>query len=311
MAVIVTGLSGNGYYINNNIIVSLDTDNAGAEVLFYNIRITDASNPQKFQEVKVYPKQGNSLSVNISPMLKSLFKKPNHNINYSGISQTNTFEKFNLRFESSFIVSGFPFSNILTINNKTFIRGGYRSNLQNRSSVIGRVLSPVETIPYWSGYPIAEYKIVSGFNIEKNPFADSFTSKELRYFKGCNPTYVKFLNSLGGYSYWLFEGLTNNTSTSNAGYSNNFGEVTDFGNTVNRSMQLYSKVPARFYPMILDLIESPEIYVYNNSIDSEKKDTFVRIINNNNSLSENDAKKSYEVKLNFEVVSNYNPEILW
>lgn len=306
MALIVIGLDGNGFLINSNIYANLSINDAGAEVLFYNIRITDASNPQKFQEVKVYPKQGNSLRVNLSPMLKSLFKKPNHNINYSAVSQTNTFEIFNLRFECSFLVSGFPFSNILTINNKTFIRGGYRSNLQNHSSVIGTVLSPVETIPYWSGYPIAEYKIISGFNIEKNPFIDSFTSKELRYFKGCNPTYVKFLNSLGGYSYWLFEGLTNNTSTSNAGYSNNFGEVTDFGNTVNRSIQLYSKVPARFYPMMLDLIESSEIYVYNFGYQ-----TWARIINNNNSLSENDAKKSYEVKLNFEVVSNYNPEILW
>lgn len=305
----IIGLNGNGIFINNPILVSAIFTQSGNPVplKFLVVRITNAST-QEFTEIKTYPLFGdNKVRIDLSPILKSMFKKPVHDTSYSIVTdESNNREVFNFSFIGNYEISGIPYSQILNINNKAFFRGGYRTNLQNHGSVIGSRLNSTPVIPYWSGYPVAEYKVITDFKIEKNPIIDNISDRERRYVKGCNPVYVKFLNSLGGYSYWLFEGLTNNSNTNNLGYSNSFNETIDFGNDLKRSLQLYSKVPVRFYPLMLDLIESQEIYVYNYAYQP-----WARIINNNNSLSENDAKKNYEVKLNFEVVSNYNPSLLW
>lgn len=301
----VSGLSGNNYYINNDIYVHLSISELNAIPVNYEVKITNAETQQN-ETVKIYPKADGSVMFNLSPALKSLFKKPEHNTSYQLEELTDNACRnvFNFLFISRYTISDVPFEDITTLTGKVFLRGGFIGNNSNIILSLGTVLNSSEIMPYWSGYPVAEYKLLSS-GISKNTFLDSIENKELRYFKGCNPTYLKFLNSKGGYSYWLFEGLTDNKGTSNLGYSNNFGKVTDFGNTVNPSIQLYSKVPARFYPLMLDLIESPEIYIYKSSNEWE------RIINNNNSLSRNEAKKSYEVKLNFERISNYKPSLLW
>lgn len=305
MALVVSGLNGNGYYINNDIYVDLSINDVNSQVLYYTIRLTNSSTAETSGDIKVYPKLDGTLKLNITPLVKSMFKVPTHNTNYSNVITDNSNrELLNIRVYVAFEVASVQSSYTQDFNSKSFFRGGEIGNKNNLTTSVGEVLRVVETLPYWSGYPTAEYKVTSGYNVEKNPLMDNVVDKELRITKGCNHVYLKFLNSKGGYSYWLFEGLTENKGSSNAGYSNNFGVVLDYGNSVSPSIQTYSIVPKRFYPLMLDLIESSEIYLYEDN-------NWERIINDNNKLDRKEYKKNYEVKLSFERVSNYNPQVLW
>lgn len=308
MAIIVGGFNSDGYFINSPVFIDISFVPQGGQVLsYFTLKITNSQ--QNSGDIKIYPRPGsNSVRLNLSPVLKSMFKTPKHNTNYSNVVIENSAkEVFNFLFTANFKVSDIDFSEVLTVQNRTFYRGGLNNNnFYNHTAAIGRILRKTEILPFWNGYPTAEYTIDENRNIVKNPLMQEVSNKEFRLIHGCNNQYLKFLNSLGGYSYWLFEGSTESKSTSNLGYSNTFNNAVNFGNEVTRNLQLYSKVPSRFYPLIQDLVESPEVYIYNFS-DMD----WYPIINKNNTADKNNAKKSYEVKLNFDVVSNYNPSLLW
>ncbi len=305
MAIEVIGLGANGLFINNPIITDVYFNSSGNEALsFFTIQITNASTTQDSGIIKIYPKlNSNTIKIDISPILKSMFRRPKHNTNYTTISDdSNNREVFNFRFIANYTIDGVPFSQILILNNKTFFRGGYRSNSQNHDSAVGSYLSPIDITPYWVGYPVASYQVALDYKIIKNPGIASLQNRESRVQHACNNYYVKFLNSLGGYSYWLFQGLTEAKSTTNLGSSNVFNNFHDFGNTVERNVSLYSKVPARFYPLMEDLADSREIYLYNYSLAQ-----WYPIKNNNNKTDKNENKKIYEVRFSFELASSYNP----
>lgn len=304
--VTVDGLSSNGYVINNPIFLNLNfiSSEINDELLFFTIKITDASTQENI-EIKIAPiPNNNTLKVDISDLVKAFFVKPKHNENYltSSFFENNR-KVFNFFFTASFFNYGSEFSVVHTLNGKVFFRAGFDNNkVVNQTLTQGTILRRTETLPYWASYPTAEYSIDSEMKIVKNPLIDSVENKERRIAFNCNNYYVKFLNSLGGYSYWLFQGMTVNKTTTNLGYSNVFNDFHDFGNKTKRTISLYSKVPARFYPLIEDLVESREIYLYN-----FEGVTWQPIKNENNKTERNDIKKNYEVKLNFELISGYNP----
>lgn len=305
MAVTVIGFEKNGLFINNPILLDLTFEPSGGEGnLYFTIRVTNASTTENSGIIKISPKNyANTARIDISPLLKSMFRNPDNNTNYTNISEESSSRAvFNFQITANYIVSGIPGSQTTTINNRSFFRGGYRANLENHNANIGSYLSPVDVLPYWNGYPIASYKVGENFEIIKNPDISGVVAKELRIKPACNNYYVKFLNSLGGYSYWLFQGLTESKSTTNLGYSNVFNRVNDFGNTIKRNVTLYSKVPKRFYPLMEDLADSRNVYLFNYS-----NMAWYPIINENNKTERNDYKKNYEVKFNFELVTNYNP----
>ena len=86
--------------------------------------------------------------------------------------------------------------------------------------------------------------------------------RDYRKIKGCNPTYMKFKNSIGGYSYWLFENWTDETSNSDYGVVEKQNNIYDLGNEEQSKITVFSKVPSRYNAMMSDLIVSEEIYLY-------------------------------------------------
>lgn len=307
-AISVYGLSSNGYYIYNPIFIEVNfTPSAGEVMNFFVIKIVSASDSSINSEIKVYPKTDqNSVKLDISGTVKSFFKKPVNNTVYVGSFEENSNrEVLNFTFTAHYLFEGTPMQKIRTEGGYRFFRGGLNNNsLNNQTAAVGSVLRKSEKLPYWSGYPTAEYTVNENFGIVKNTVIDTIENKERRIVTGCNNFYIKFLNSLGGYSYWLFQGLKESKNTTNLGYSNVFNEFKDFGNRVERKVSVYSKVPARFYPLIEDLVESSSIFLYNYS-----DMTWYPIKNENNRTEFDVYKKNYEVKLNFELISNYNPTI--
>ena len=303
MAFSVTGLDGNGYLSNNPIIVQI-----GDDVVYY-FRISfSKDNGATYLDFQLTPINKRA-RINITPIIKGMF--PN-------LNQNNQNLLVNIKISTIVLVSD-PITgntnesilNTVTMN-KSFIRGGVRGNGRNLTLPVGAVLNPDRNIytPYFPGYPNEVSSIINDNGnlwIAKqniNPLAPNVIK---RREKGCNSTYVKFLNSLGGYSFWLFEGNTYEEKNTNSGIINNLS-IIDLGNEVQEELELYSKVPRNFISIMKDLIISPEIYIYSLT---EQGETWSRYYSGSNTIEINPVKTSQEVKIKLKPFTNYNPQVIW
>lgn len=294
-------------YINNPILLNFSENTPNSTVVHFNMRVTNA-NTQAVQNFRFQPNSDGQIKIDISPVLKSMFKVPKHNMGV-GATENSGREVFNFVFGVTYTLPSVlvPLISTLTVNNRICYRGGLRGQYFNVEVPFLSILRSSEKLPVWPGYPSWEYRSDNTYNISQT-IPGPTTNIERLKVKGCNPVYLKYMNSKGAYSFWLFEGETETMDTSNSGYSNTAFGIVDFGNTAEFDLQLYSKVPARYHGLMLDLIDSPEIYVYN---PLSVSDQWIRIINDNNQMERGNFKKVYEVKLKFKRVANYNPQILW
>lgn len=300
MALRVQGLEKDYYLANNPIFVSM---NEIRPMDYYSIRIGIYNNIIVTPKGLIIGLINPWTSINISSYIKSLFPELKHNNNVLKVEINIRAIKRELNFES--IVSS------ITLN-KFFVFGGKRTNESNLTLQSGQQLKLTEKIPYWRGYENSlsflhvtpTMSELNHIDIDVTPH-ESFV--EQKKIKGCNSVYVKFLNSLGGYSYWLFEGLTDQQKNEHLGTINN-SKVIDFGNNYEREIELYSKVSRAYLPIIQDLIISPEIYIYRLG---EGGIVWDRHYAGNNTIDVNPAKSAQEVKVKLKPFSRFKPALIW
>jgi len=292
MALSVTGLEKDFYYANNTIFVQI---NESAPFDYFTVKIGS------FETMTLTPISG-KVRIDISSYIKSLLPKLNGDNNLISMS-INVMSHLKL-LNATQIVSS-------TTITKYFLRGGIRGNRSNVNAQPNVNLKVTENLPYWKGY----FRTVSFIDTLRNPNTirhsllnpDTIRGVEQRKIKGCNPTYVMFLNSLGGYSYWMFEGITDQQKNSNLGVINNNVTI-DLGNTFEQEIELYSKVPKAYIALMQDLIISPEIYIYSLG---ESGVEWTRYTSKNNTLEVNPAKNAQSVKIKLEPFNQFNPSIIW
>jgi|GEM_PF-1220654 len=310
---IITGLNQNGYCINNPVYVWIrPAVNAPANqnVAKYSIKITN--NQTQATHTFYFSAINKQVTVNLSPMLKAMFKKPKHKYTNQPVVENYienaARETFSFQIGKFLQTAQIPITT-QKINFKHFFRAGYFENGFDIALPMGKTLHNYDKIPYWNGLPAEEYYINESHNIYFRPITSlPLKRKERMPNHTCNPIYIKFLNALGGYSYWLFDSKTTNYKTKNTGYYNSdFRYTTDYGNQIEQTIELYSKVPVRYIAIIRELIVSPEIYFY--QPESEWK--WTQIINDNNDFVYSLDKKINEVKLSFVQPMNYNPQTAW
>jgi len=320
----LSGLSSNFYLANNPIYLSISGIDDRTPYIDYFISvydnqgsITSTSKPQRSYNLN------NTLSVDIAPLIKSFMSEPNHNTNYT---ELNPFPFYFNHIKINITVREYEYKNTVvsdpeggldrivfsteivntdTISNKTFIRGGKRTydnniNLGNATNLI-----VTDKIPVWSGLPVDYYYTNLQDGIVKTNIIPG-ELKDERTVKGCESIYVKFLNSLGGYSYWLFENSEVQERNSNLGSIRRQLDVLDLGNESEETITLISKVPQRFMPLMKDLIVSPEIYRY-----EKENQEWHRLSSDNNRITTNSFEVNTKVKLKFNPYSNYNPAVIW
>ena len=320
----LSGLSSNFYLANNPIYLSISGIDDRTPYIDYFISvydnqgsITSTSKPQRSYNLN------NTLSVDIAPLIKSFMSEPNHNTNYT---ELNPFPFYFNHIKINITVREYEYKNTVvsdpeggldrivfsteivntdTISNKTFIRGGKRTydnniNLGNATNLI-----VTDKIPVWGGFPVDYYYTNLQDGIVKTNIIPG-ELKDERTVKGCESIYVKFLNSLGGYSYWLFENSEVQERNSNLGSIRRQLDVLDLGNESEETITLISKVPQRFMPLMKDLIVSPEIYRY-----EKENQEWHRLSSDNNRITTNSFEVNTKVKLKFNPYSNYNPAVIW
>ena len=282
----MTGLESNGYYINNEIWLAFPSYAGNA---YFTVRIESVSNPQLFFVSRVYASPDGTARINISPILKSLF---------GNFGNPNAQEFKVIRILSS--------NNSSITLQKTFIRGGVRSTKTNLKATGNTFLNPASKYPIFQGYPVTFESLDGNYIINELIQKDIPTSLiDNRIPKGCNGAYIKFLNQLGGYSYWYFESFSNTESGSNlGGFINSLNNVDDLGNESQTQFKAYSKFPKEYVSIAKDLAVSGEVYIYENGL-------FNRIRNIKNSIEEDRVKRAYSVTFKFDYDTRFNPSLLW
>lgn len=293
------GFLGDNYLINNDIILRIESL---VTVPFITLQFNNLTNQEQSGTSRHYLGSDNSITLNISPYIKSLFSYPNGGSDYTTTGQSmpnvNTI-RISMNFEGNFN----PY--LIT---KSFIRGGKRSNSYNQTLSTGQWLTPSDNIPVWTGFPVAGYYLetVNNARVITKKLDNEIPSsiKDVRRQKGCNPLYVKFLNQMGGYSYWLFDSFTETENNANLGSFIRNNDLADLGNTSESKIQATGKVPQQYIKIIKDLGVSPEIYVYRDG-------NWMRVLSNSNPIVLDDNKRSFNVKVNFSPEHRFNPSLIW
>ena len=294
----VTGLNSDLYFANNPIYITFSQINIKTKYIEYFV------NGSGVNPVKLYNNGRSSIRVDISQLVKLLFPRVEHNTDYTTLTPLPVLNNW---VNASFIIKEVYKTGqevyIPTLT-KTFIDGGNRTYDSNQNYSVNNALIPANKIPQWGGYPIDYYYFnTSKQLVKQNTIPVNF--KEERKIKGCNPVYIKFKNSKGGYSYWLFENSETEEKSKNLVIIQSVDYFTDLGNELEEGLTLTSKVPKKFMPMIFDLSSSKQIYIYLGN------NTWEQVKNDNNSVKQNQFNENEKVKMKFQKVHRYNPTLLW
>lgn len=298
----VTGINGSRYYVNNPIWVTVDTSMDVDPTAVVNLSIT--INATIVFSAKYYPLNG-LVYFDLSEIIKGFLPEPSH--------PTNP-------------ISGQPIS-LSTVNatislpgfnsTKTFFRGGEDSQRTNIQVPNEAVLSESEKIPVWTGYPYAKYYLNSS-GITYYTDILQVSEIEQRKVATCNPVYLRFLNSKGGYSFWLFEDweLLKNSKTTSV-IERRTSDL-DLGLETSHELNISTRVEERYLSTLRALLQSPDVYIYNiqnilveSNPQFQQSFVWTKIYNGGGNMKWNSYDSVHEFDFKFDLRLKSNPTLIW
>lgn len=248
----------------------------------------------------LYIRPDNTFSFNISQPVRSLFAEPNHLAN-------NNLQAFRFTFK-------FFYEDATTetsIQNKYFVRGFATKQERNSWNLDANTELVVGKWCEWTGLTLPGFaqKLQSSQIVSFIP-----TEKKILHLKNCEYKIVKFLNSLGGYQYWVFEYFEIKPKTkpmkrvSRIPYSLSQNAFRNIGSEIEETIELKTQTPSDVQSVILDLIKSHEIFIYNGfGLDDDSK--WTRLALDSNDAVFNNIDKAYENKLSFSFINNISNQL--
>lgn len=305
---IVTGLNSNRFLIGNPIPITLSLEGGALFNVASYIEMTITKTATHVGDVtytlpviRLHPSPS-GLTIDLSPYIKGLMPKP-YIPTTSYTNPVPNYQRFNITFNETQTGT----SNVFL--SKTFIRGfkRYKSNSAITLN-IGEELNPVDKIPQWGSYPIARFWIDTESQIQSTSVVDAQYVRQMKVPTACNPFYVRFLNSKGGYSFWMFNSWEWNGKSKDLGViektinidNNSLGFIEE--NMVNAD----TRVKREFYPLMRDLLVSPVIQVHN-----QFEMDWLKIEIKPETFKENNYEDMTEVTLTFDLMLNINPGVIW
>ena len=243
-----SGLTGKVYYGNNRVLLKGTTISEKIGVKIESPTETIVLNSDVI---------GNAYEIDISKAIRYILK--NKAITSVG-GQINSYEDIAITVTEN---SGD------TIGNYVFIAGGLVGNNTNIQASNTTILHTLP-IPVWDNYESKAYHITNN-SISEYAFIESESAKIPVI--GCNSIYVRYKNSLGGISQWLFERAEIKESTKSK------GELIDTprGYDVTFNLELVSRVHRDFQYIVSSMIYSDIIRI---QIDDNFKSLFPTSIQN-------------------------------
>lgn len=297
----ITGLNASRYYVDNPIWVTVDTTADANPNDPFNLTITAGS--QILFNARYYPFNG-VVRFDIAQIMKGLLPEPSHPVSPSiGAIQLATLTV-----------------NISMLNfsaGRTFFRGGEDSQRTNISVPSNAVLSESAKLPVWQGYPVAKYYLGSdGQTMYTNILSQPET--ERRRVVSCTPAYLRFLNSKGGYSFWLFEDWEIQKTAKKTSIVERRTADLDLGLQTDYSLTVSTRSEDRFVKTLEALLQSPEVYVYNiHTLKADGNPTFnsqtewARVYNEGGNMKFNRYDGVHEFDFKFDLRTRNNPTLLW
>lgn len=249
----ITGLE-NDYYLAGNDIW-LTASGTASPSRFIDVEVTNETSGETLAPLRPYPNPNDEYFFNISLPVRALFPEPDH-------IAVNALQKITVRITATLENDTTEISTFT----KYFLRGS--KNKRSTDEWYLSSASPLIVAKWvnWIGIalPTEAYKLQGNGIVQFIPTVQESILLPNR----CSPTIVRFLNSLGGYQYWVFEKSERTESSKTMKSKNEIvtrlrGNVSrSLGVTSERDLVLSTKTPVHLQDIISDLIVSPDIYMY-------------------------------------------------
>ena len=279
------------------------------------VTIKDFANPTKNLKLRVknlanlkqhdlvlYPRN-NEFTLNITTAVRSLFDAPIHDG-----SPLNTLAKFEIKFDVIF-VGAFP--NEIENIEKYFIRGyrnskGINKNFIDQSNdlLIGKAKF------YTNG--IDNFNIYNYINIRSMFILNGISNDLINIQNLCNYKIIKFLNSIGGYQYFLFEDfeikesakpLKNVPKITNAFNDTAFQSL---GTELKKEIELITENSAEDQIIITEIVNSFDVLMWDATAQ-----IWIKLVSNPNATTTNTWDNRYKNKIKFDFYNEVNNTLIW
>ncbi|QGZ15841.1 hypothetical protein [Elizabethkingia phage TCUEAP1] len=293
---IINDLSKDNYFAHNDIWIKIGE--LEASVTYVTIRIsniTDPNNVLTMTDLYLYPSPAKEVSLNIAYPVRKLFHPIDHTLEIP-----NTRQMFRIEVISNLSDGG----KLTTAVDKYFIYGGVQKTGLNDWYMKAGESFLVGKVPMYNGLsmPVLPTRIDADNRVETYyPFQDIIQMR----LRSCNTYIVKFLNSKGGFQYYIFESMTTSTK-SKAGklltkrtYSlkeDNFGQE---NTTTTTTIEFGIGVNNDNMSALKELINSEMVYLFNFSTDPDPQRRWTRLVVDSNSIKHTSYSPMTENKISF------------
>lgn len=298
----IIGLENNYYLALNEIWISIKDITSNASYL--ELTVTNLTTGVTLHPLTPAPSPTNEFFFNICIPVRYMFPEVNH-IN------VNTLQAFKFDFKVKFEDTTIP-DDTLTLE-KYFVFGGRDKNGTDEwylsdyhELLVGKWIK-------WKGVDIPGFAnkiqnntIVSFIPNEQNIFTHNFP--------GCDYKIIKFLNSLGGYQYYIFEKYQIKKKTK---ANKIIEQITDrlrkdnfrnTGTTIDKSIELETKTPFQIQEVFSELVSSMDVYMYDSN-GNDNDSHWIKLVLENNDSIENNYTQQYENKIEFSFSNNIKRKI--
>ena len=326
----IGGLHRDNYLVNNPIWVDMKVISTGVAyiILAFTPQTHDDAAPvvtDTAGTLRLYPDSIGELELDLAEIAKGFMSKPQHPRDTIDAAAIKTNYLRALISIVAKLETGGTATILTTVKN--FIRGGREALSTNVTLNPSTTLVESVNIPYWGGpYPFALYKLDSNSIIRSYITSLDRDRIERRRVVGCNPVYLRFLNTLGGYSFWLFETSDLRKKTDKPDTIDGREGPESLGHEATYTLTLETRAERRYFKTLRALAESAEVYAYEltqllidqqdeavvfGSEASLARSGWSRIINPGNSVDTNAFEEVQTFKLKFTVMLPYNPQVVW
>ena len=294
---LITGLENNYYLAGNDIW--LQVGSFLEPVLKLEIVYTNLSTSQTLKKLVLYPRPENNFIFNCSEPVRALFPEPNHLAN-------NNLQQIVIAFTAFYVDENTP--NDAQSVQRYFIRGYRKKAAQNEWYLSASEELIIKPWPQWWGITLPGFaQRIQGASITEYVPTDTKTIRP----KDCDYKIIKFLNSLGGYQYFLFESWEIKEKVKSVGdrkqvqlrlRDDNFRSL---GLKTEEEIILKTSTPFDLQNIALDLMRSSEVYMYDQN-GNDNQSRWIRLQPESNDSVKNNKDLSYDNELTYNIINSVN-----
>lgn len=293
----ILGLENNYYLSGNDIWIQVS--NFPKIPIRLELKCTNNITGATLPIFRLYADINNVFKFNISQTIRPIQPYPVYN-------PINTMSEYKLEFTVIFEDN----TQESTTLNKYFIRGGRVKNNVDEWYLTNDYKLVIAKWVEWRGItlPGNPKKIMSSLLVDYIPAATDIFRMNL--MSGCNAKIIRFLNSLGGYQFWIFETYEIKPKVKAKDVISQIPMrlradiIRNIGTDTVTEITLKTKTPTELQPIILDLIQSPEIEMYD-PLGTDEASRWQRLqLSNNNDAVYNSNDMSYLNEIAY-IIPNY------